>query len=88
MVPACGRTERPEYSEPVMKTKLTVIVSVLFFGAAFGLLGAFSTLDSGWPLEYGTTIGAAFGMFIGAVFGGARGPWIEFVNGPADEQQR
>jgi hypothetical protein len=71
-----------------VKSKLLLILSVLFFGAAFGLLGAFSTLDSGWPLEYGTTMGAGFGVFIGAVFGGARGRWIEFVYGPADEQQR
>jgi hypothetical protein len=63
-------------------------MSVLFFGAAFGLLGAFSTLDGGWPLEYGTMNGAAFGMFIGAVFGGARGRWIEFVYGPPNGKER
>jgi hypothetical protein len=71
-----------------MKTKLTVIVSVVFFGSTFGLVGAFSTLNSGWPLEYGTTIGAAFGVFIGAVFGGARGRRIEFVYGPPNRKQR
>jgi hypothetical protein len=71
-----------------MKAKLLLVLSVLFFGAAFGLLGAFSTLDSGWPPEYGTTIGAAFGGFIGAVFGGAQGRWIEFVYGPPNGKQR
>jgi hypothetical protein len=71
-----------------MKAKLLLVLAVLFYGAAFGLLGAFSTLDSVWPLEYGTTIGAAFGMFIGAVFGGARGRWIEFVYGPPIEKGR
>jgi hypothetical protein len=71
-----------------VKAKLLLILSVLFFSAAFGLLGAFSTLDSGWPLEYGITIGAGFGVFIGAAFGGARGPWIEFVYGPPVGKQR
>jgi hypothetical protein len=66
------------------KADLFLVLSVLFFASAFGLLGALSTLDSGWPLEYGTIIGAAFGVFIGAVFGGARGRWTEFVYGPPD----
>jgi len=33
-----------------MKAEPFLVVSVPFFGVAFGLLGAFSTLDSGWPL--------------------------------------
>jgi hypothetical protein len=69
-----------------MKAKLPL--SVVFSGAVFALLGAFSAFDSGSPTEYGATVGGAFGIFIGCVFGGARGNWIEYVYGPAASRSR
>jgi hypothetical protein len=53
-------------------TGLKLLLSVLAVGAGFGLLGAFTTLDSGDPVAYGATIGGAFGLVIGAVFAGRR----------------
>jgi hypothetical protein len=67
-----------------MKAKLHLALSVLVFAAGFGLLGAFTTLDRGRPLYYGVGIGAAFGAFIGAVLGGARGTWIDYAYGSPD----
>jgi hypothetical protein len=62
--------------------RVRLALALLFFGSGFGLLGAFTTLDSGYPLYFGATIGGAYGLFIGAVFGGAKGTWVDYVYGP------
>jgi hydrogenase/urease accessory protein HupE len=44
---------------------------LLVFVPGWALLGAFSTLDSGFPVWWGMTVGGAFGLLMGLAFGGA-----------------
>jgi hypothetical protein len=56
------------------------------FVPGFALLGAFSTLDSHFPVWWGLTIGAAIAVILGVAFGGAKGRWLDYFFGPEDIQ--
>ena len=46
-------------------------LSLLLFVPGLAILGAFSTLDSGFPVWWGMIIGGGFGLLLGLTFGGA-----------------
>jgi hypothetical protein len=43
---------------------------VLFWALGFALLGAFSSLDSGWPAWWPASVGGAFGAALGLICAG------------------
>ncbi len=64
--------------------RLKLILSLAVFTPGWALLGAFSTLDSGFPVWWGLTVGGVIGVFFGLVFGGHRGRWLDYIFGPED----
>jgi hypothetical protein len=63
-------------------------LSLVVFVPGCAVLGAFSTLDSGFPLWWGLTGGSLCGTFFGMVFGGVRGGIVGIIYPPADDDER
>jgi hydrogenase/urease accessory protein HupE len=54
-----------------MWKKARLALCLLLFVPGCMLLGAYSTLDSGFPVWWGMAVGGAFGLLTGLAFGGA-----------------
>jgi hydrogenase/urease accessory protein HupE len=67
---------------------LKLALALAFFVPVCTILGAFLTLDTGTPLWFALTLGAAFGVFFGLVFGGnPRWRFWDYIWGPAEENE-
>jgi hypothetical protein len=65
-----------------MWKSLRLIASLVFFVAAFALLGAFAALREGDRTTWaGMGAGAFVGLFFGLAFGGFRAEWFAAVFG-------
>jgi hypothetical protein len=55
-----------------MRPRLRLILSVPFWSVGCSILGAFTMLDSHWPLYHGMIAGGLSGLIIGYAFGQPR----------------
>jgi hypothetical protein len=67
---------------------IRLLLSLVIFVPAWALIGAMSTLDSGFPAWSGVSVGASFGLLCGLVFGRVRGRWLDYIFGPIEEPKQ
>jgi hypothetical protein len=81
----------PQHVEDALeRTALRIVWLVfclIFFTGGGAFLGGAGAVDSGCNVVVGMTGGALVGVFLGLVFGGVRGKWLDYFFGPegADE---